>query len=138
MATRLRDRVRRVLMKSLGYSVFEDTMPAVHVLKMRMRFIVESDDGGFHAYCPDLQGLHVSGDTEEEALENAKCAARLYIGSLLKHDDPIPLGVVESHTRLGWSWSDLWRKICHARFHRKERSHVEVVTVKDVTLSAAA
>ena len=56
--------------------------------------VVEHDETGFHAYCPALKGLHTCGDTEEEALQNATDAAKAYILSLIKHGDPIPVGVV--------------------------------------------
>lgn len=46
---------------------------------------VEPDESGFHAYCPALKGLHVSGSTEKEALQNAKDAATAYLESLIKH-----------------------------------------------------
>ncbi|MFA4836482.1 MAG: type II toxin-antitoxin system HicB family antitoxin [Dehalococcoidia bacterium] len=55
-----------------------------------VQIIVEPDQGGFYAYCPALKGLHVDGETEEEALQNARDAAILYLRSLIKHGDPIP------------------------------------------------
>jgi len=55
---------------------------------------VEPDENGFHAYCPALRGLHTCGDTEEEALSNAADAATAYLRSLIKHGDPIPVGIV--------------------------------------------
>jgi len=52
------------------------------------QFIVEPDtDGSFHAYCPMLKGLHVSGETEEAALSAAKAAGKAYVLSLLKHGE---------------------------------------------------
>jgi len=57
--------------------------------------IIKPDNGGFHAYSPALKGLHVPGNTEEEALQNAKDAAVAYLNSLIKHGDPIPVGVVK-------------------------------------------
>lgn len=56
--------------------------------------VVEPDGDGFHAYCPALKGLHTCGDTLEEAMENAKDAASAYLQSLIKHDEPIPIGVL--------------------------------------------
>lgn len=56
--------------------------------------IVEPDDDRFHAFCPALRGLHAEGATEEEACENAIDAAIAYLKSLIKHGDPIPLGVM--------------------------------------------
>jgi len=62
------------------------------------RFIIqieiERDGEEFHAYCPALKGLHTCGSTEEEALKNAKDAAIAYLQSLIKHGDPIPIGIM--------------------------------------------
>jgi antitoxin HicB len=63
------------------------------IIGFRIEIFVEPDEPGFHAYCPALKGLHVGGDTEEEALENAKDAAIAYLQSLMKHGDPIPVGI---------------------------------------------
>ena len=57
---------------------------------------VEPDENGYHAFCPALKGLHVHGDTEQEALEAAKDAAIAYLESMWKHGDPIPLLTKES------------------------------------------
>jgi predicted RNase H-like HicB family nuclease len=59
---------------------------------LKVTVIVEPDGEGFHAYCPALPGLHVGGDTEEEGLENAREAIVAYIASLLKHNEPVPIG----------------------------------------------
>ena len=64
------------------------------VIGFRVEVIVEPDEIGFHAYCPALKGLHTCGDTEEEAVQNAKDAAIAYLESLIKHGDPIPVGVI--------------------------------------------
>ena len=63
-------------------------------VEFRLVIVVEPDEVGFHAYCPALKGLHTCGDTEDEALQNAKDAAIAYLHSLIKHGDPIPLGIV--------------------------------------------
>jgi predicted RNase H-like HicB family nuclease len=55
---------------------------------------VEPDDDGYHAFSPALKGLHSWGGTEAEAVENAKDAALAYIESLIKHQEPIPVGVL--------------------------------------------
>ena len=54
--------------------------------------VIEPDGDEFYAYCPTLEGLHVSGRTKEEALENARDAAAAYLESLIVHGDPIPIG----------------------------------------------
>jgi len=60
----------------------------------RIELIKEPAEDGYHAYCPALKGLHTSGDTKEEALKNARYAAIAYIESLIKHNDPIPVGII--------------------------------------------
>lgn len=65
-------------------------------LKIKIRLIVEPDDEAFHAYCPELPGLHVDGATEQEAVRNARDAVVAYLNSLVKHGDAIPVGVVQT------------------------------------------
>ncbi|MHB1294388.1 MAG: type II toxin-antitoxin system HicB family antitoxin [Anaerolineae bacterium] len=64
-------------------------------LSFKVCVVVEPDGEGFHAYCPALKGLHVSGDTPAEAVRNAADAACAYIESLIKHNDPLPVGCQE-------------------------------------------
>ncbi|MBI4295970.1 MAG: type II toxin-antitoxin system HicB family antitoxin [Chloroflexi bacterium] len=60
------------------------------VIGFKVEIIIEPDEGGFHAYCPALKGLHTSGATQEETLENARNAVSAYLQSLIKHGDPVP------------------------------------------------
>lgn len=53
---------------------------------------VEKDGDGFYAYAPALKGLHVGGDTEDEALKNATDGVILYLESLVRHGEPFPRG----------------------------------------------
>jgi predicted RNase H-like HicB family nuclease len=48
---------------------------------MKFRIVVEYDPEthSYAAYCPELPGCCSAGDTEEEALENAKEAIALYL-----------------------------------------------------------
>ena len=48
---------------------------------MKFRIVVEYDPvtKSYGAYCPELPGCCSAGDTEEEALENAKEAIALYL-----------------------------------------------------------
>jgi len=64
------------------------------IIGFKIEVIVEPDEIGFRAYCPALKGLHTCGDTAEEALENARDAAVAYLESLMKHGDPIPVGIM--------------------------------------------
>ena len=63
-------------------------------VKFVVRVVIEPDEDGFHAYCPALKGLHTCGDTEEEASNNARDAVFAYLHSLVKHGDPIPVGIL--------------------------------------------
>lgn len=59
----------------------------------KVRVVTERDGGGWHAFCPALKGLHACGATAEEAVHNAADAATAYLMSVIKHGEPIPLGV---------------------------------------------
>ena len=52
---------------------------------------IEPDDGGYHAFCPSLRGLHTCGKTEQEARDNAIYAITAYVRSPIKHNEPVPL-----------------------------------------------
>ena len=58
-----------------------------------MKFTVileEGEDGYIIAHVPALKECHTQGRTRDEALANAKEAIEAYIGSLKKHNEPIP------------------------------------------------
>ncbi len=59
-------------------------------LKFKVRIVVEKDDPGYHAYAPSLRGLHMPGDTQKEALNNAKEAAALMLKTMIEDGDSIP------------------------------------------------
>lgn len=63
--------------------------PSLH---LKVSVVIEPDENGYHAYCPALKGLHVDGMTEDEALENARQAALVYLESLAQHGDALPIG----------------------------------------------
>lgn len=56
----------------------------------RFSVIIEKDEDGFFAYCPQLQGCYTQGATHEEALENLKDAIRLHVEDRLASGEPIP------------------------------------------------
>lgn len=64
------------------------------IIGFRVEVFVEPDDVGFHAYCPALKGVHTCGDTEQEALQNARDAAIAYLRASIKYGDPIPIGII--------------------------------------------
>ena len=60
-----------------------------------VEFIFEPDpDGGYHAYAPELPGLHTEGDTLDEALVNAQEALDLYIDGLREEGRSLDMGIV--------------------------------------------
>jgi predicted RNase H-like HicB family nuclease len=44
--------------------------------------VIEKDEHGYHAYCPELKGGQTQGDTLGEVLCNAKEAIELYLETL--------------------------------------------------------
>ena len=63
---------------------------------MKLRPFFERDEAGFYVVSvPALPGCFTQGKTKSEALENAKEAIESYIGSLKKHNEPIPEDVGE-------------------------------------------
>lgn len=60
-----------------------------------IEFIFESDpDGGYHAYAPDLPGLHTQGDDLDDAVANASEALSLYVEVLQSEGRSLDAGVV--------------------------------------------
>ncbi|MGP6220849.1 type II toxin-antitoxin system HicB family antitoxin [Caldiplasma sukawensis] len=58
---------------------------------MKYTVIFERDEAGFYVVSvPALPGCFTQGKTKSEALENIKEAIESYIGSLKKHNEPIP------------------------------------------------
>ncbi len=44
--------------------------------------VIEKDDEGYYAYCPELEGCQTQGDTLEEVLANIREAVALYLETL--------------------------------------------------------
>ena len=64
----------------------------VRQIRLKITIVVERDDDSYHAYCPALKGLHVDGNSVDEAVRKAQQAATVYIDSLAAHGDPLPIG----------------------------------------------
>jgi predicted RNase H-like HicB family nuclease len=62
------------------------------MLKVSITVEVDRDGEAFYAHCPGLKGLHVDGATEEEAVANALQATSLYVDSMLRRNEPLPIG----------------------------------------------
>jgi len=55
----------------------------------RFAIVVEKDEEGYFAYCPELQGCYTQGDTSEEVTANMKDAIRLHVEDRLASNEPI-------------------------------------------------
>jgi len=49
---------------------------------MKVTVIIEKDEFGYYAYCPELKGCHTQGDSLDEILKNIKEAVKLYLETL--------------------------------------------------------
>jgi predicted RNase H-like HicB family nuclease len=60
-----------------------------------VEFVFEPQvDGGYHAYAPELPGLHTQGDSLEDATANAEEALALYVEGLREEGRPLQMGIV--------------------------------------------
>ena len=50
--------------------------------------VIEKDEHGYYAYCPELPGCQSQGDTLEEAIANIKEAIELYLETIPKSEIP--------------------------------------------------
>lgn len=51
-------------------------------MSYKVNIIIEKDDFGFYAYCPELVGCQTQGDSLEEVMNHIKEAIELYIETL--------------------------------------------------------
>lgn len=56
----------------------------------RFSIVIEKDEEGYFAFCPELQGCYTQGDTYEEVLENIKDAIRLHVNDRLDNGGEVP------------------------------------------------
>lgn len=49
---------------------------------MKINVVIEKDEYGYYAYCPELKGCHTQGDTFEEITENIREAILLYLETM--------------------------------------------------------
>lgn len=50
--------------------------------KGKLTTIIEKDEFGYFAYCPELSNCQTQGDTFEEAMDNLKEAIQLYLETI--------------------------------------------------------
>ncbi len=56
----------------------------------RFSVVIEHDEEGYFAFCPELQGCYTQGESYEEVLENIKDAIRLHVEDRLKNGEKVP------------------------------------------------
>jgi len=55
-------------------------------MSYKVNVVIEKDEYGYYAYCPELEGCQTQGETLEEILANIKEAIELYLETLSKED----------------------------------------------------
>jgi predicted RNase H-like HicB family nuclease len=60
----------------------------VEALKMsqKVSVVIEKDDHGYYAYCPELEGCQTQGDSIDEVMANIKEAIELYLETLSEEE----------------------------------------------------
>jgi len=51
-------------------------------MSYKVSVIIEKDENGYYAICPELEGCQTQGDSLEEVLDNIKEAAELYLETI--------------------------------------------------------
>jgi len=51
-------------------------------MSYKVSVVVERDEHGYCAWCPELPGCHTQGDTLDEVMANAREAVGLYLETL--------------------------------------------------------
>ena len=51
-------------------------------MNCKVSIVIEKDDYGYYAYCPELEGCQTQGDSLDEVLANIKEAIELYLETL--------------------------------------------------------
>ena len=51
-------------------------------MSYKVSTVIEKDEHGYYAYCPELEGCQTQGKTWEEVVENIREATELYLETL--------------------------------------------------------
>ncbi len=70
------------------------------MVNYKFSIVIEKDEDGYFAYCPELQGCYTQGDSFEEALENVRDAVKLHIEDRLANGEEIPKVELASLTNI--------------------------------------
>ena len=62
---------------------FLDTLPKGTLMKSyKITTVIEKDEHGYYAFCPELEGCCTQGRTIDEAMKNIREAVSLYLETL--------------------------------------------------------
>jgi len=66
----------------------------------RLSVVIEKDEDGYFAYCPQLQGCYTQGDTYEKVIGNIKDAIKLHIEDRIANKEDTPKAEFTSVTTI--------------------------------------
>ena len=55
-------------------------------MSYKVGVVIEKDEHGYYAFCPELEGCQSQGDTFEQTLNNIKEAIELYLETISEDD----------------------------------------------------
>ena len=55
-------------------------------MSYKVSVVIEKDEHGYYAYCPELEGCQTQGDSLEEVMSNIKEATELYLETLSEEE----------------------------------------------------
>ncbi len=55
-------------------------------MSQKVSVVIEKDERGYYAYCPELEGCQTQGDSIDEVMINIKEAIELYIETLSEEE----------------------------------------------------
>jgi len=55
-------------------------------MSYKVSIVIEKDEYGYYAYCPELEGAQSQGDSLEEVMANIKEAVELYLETLSEEE----------------------------------------------------
>lgn len=55
-------------------------------MSYKMSVVIERDEHGYFAYCPELDGCHSQGDSLDEIIRNMREAIALYMETLSEEE----------------------------------------------------
>jgi predicted RNase H-like HicB family nuclease len=55
-------------------------------MSYKISVVIEKEEYGYYAYCPELEGCQTQGDSLEEVMSNIKEASELYLETLTEEE----------------------------------------------------